>query len=501
MKETMRERMRERMRENTKDRILIFLFSITLIGVGAVNMVFPNAATVSEIENRKLTVLPQWNNESFLSGEYFSNIESYFTDHFINRENFVFYSKSINGFRGFTGSDNVELITMANKDEYNDVASKNKDNTKTAVVSEEENGTLSGNSQSEEKVLLQEKKKPLKTRADLNEKVRRLASNELSYFTALEPSASDAETELSRLSIAEDEALQGGMVNNFLVVNDSCYEIFGYSEKSCDYYAGAINGFAEQLPEGDKVYSIVAPSHIEFIPSEKYRSMGESQADAINYINEQFTDRISPVNIYNALGEHSDEYLYFRSDHHWTALGAYYAYTAFAKAIGDKPYDLDNFEVTEIPGFLGTLYEKTLSRAVKANPDTVTVYQPFVENEFTIYTESGSKLNYDVINMYWQKTSNKYMVFISGDNPLSIIDTALDNGKKILVFKDSYGNAFIPWLISHYDEIHIIDPRKYKEGALTYAQENDIHEFLFINYDVVIAGNKGFAKNIYRISY
>jgi hypothetical protein len=103
--------------------------------------------------------------------------------------------------------------------------------------------------------------------------------------------------------------------------------------------------------------------------------------------------------------------------------------------------------------------------------------------------------------MNYAKQSNKYMVFLSGDNPLSVIDTDLDNGRKILVFKDSYGNAFIPYLTSHYDEIHIIDPRHYKKGAVTYAKEHDIKEVLFLNSAVLISSNKGFANYIKSVSY
>ncbi len=125
---------------------------------------------------------------------------------------------------------------------------------------------------------------------------------------------------------------------------------------------------------------------------------------------------------------------------------------------------MDQFEKTEIEGFLGYLYNKNFNRNVKNNPDTVEVYHPFVESEYTITTQGNRTINLDLINMNYAKKSNKYMVFLSGDNPLAVIDTNLDNGRKILVFKDSYGNAFVPYLTSHYDEIHIIDPRHYKKG-------------------------------------
>jgi len=477
-----------------KQKILISLFVITLFVVGLLNMFFPSAATISELENRTLETIPAITKENFFSGEFFSRVESYYSDHFFKRETFVMFNQSVNDYKGIKGKDSVELITTVRRDEF-------VDNSGESMSSEEVIEEIP------EEVLIeltQEKKSRITTANDLNQRVRNLAKAELEFFTELKPiqlEVIDNDSAIEQLEITDNEDLSGGMSNGFLVVNDSCYELFGYSEASCTFYADGINSFAEQLPEGDKVYSIVAPSHIEFISSEKYRSMAESQADAINYINGEFSEKVTPINIYNALASHSDDYIYFRSDHHWTARGAYYAYTSFAKTIGDKPYELEAFEKDEVEGFLGTLYNRTLSKAVKANPDTVEIFKPFVENTFNIHTKGGSVIEYDVINMYWENSSNKYMVFLSGDNPLSIIDTNLDNGKKIMVFKDSYGNAFVPFLMNHYDEIYIIDPRHYENGALTLAKENDIHEFLFLNYSKVIAGNTGFAKNIYKVSY
>jgi len=513
-----------------KYRLVIFLFMVIIISCGLLNAFLPSSETVSELENRTLTVFPKLSQESFFSGDFFRGIENYYADHLFQREKFVLVSQKITAFKGIRGKDNVVLLSMGSTDEYvptdvtiTDNASQSQSNGGQNMDEQvgsdisNQNGTnqnnegqagssvgTDGNPSLSSIVKYQEVKKPLTTANDLNQRVRNYAKKELEYFADIEPLPpvlSKVNGEIEQFSFTNDETLEGGRKNGLLIIADTCYEIFGYSEKSCAYYANAINSFKEQLEETDTVYSIVVPSHIEFVQSEKYRSMAMSQADAINYINEQFSDEVRPVNIYSTLAEHSQEYLYFRSDHHWTALGAYYAYSAFATAIGDKPYELDAFEHTVVEGFLGTLYNKSLSKEVKNNPDSVDIYMPFVKNDFTIYTPSGSKLKYDLINMKNAKSSNKYLIFISGDNPLSIIDTELDNGKKIMVFKDSYGNAFIPYLTSHYDEIHIIDPRHYKQGAISYAKENDIHEFLFINSATVISGNTGFAKNIYKVSY
>jgi hypothetical protein len=491
-----------------KDRIIVFLFMITLIGIGSLNMIWPSEAKISELENRKLATFPILTKETFFSGDFFSGIENYYADHLFQRDNFVFLSQQINALKGIRGKDKVELISMGSTDEYviNDEINEEGTLTKDNQGTDDSIHGSSPKGQNDVQAVIkyQEVKRPISTANDLNQRVRNYARKDLEYFadlTPIPPISTLVEGEIQQHTFVNDEALVGGRKNGLLVIGDTCYEVFGYDEKSCAYYANSINSFQSLLPESAKVYSIVVPSHIEFVQSEKYRKMAMSQVEAINIINENLNDSIRKVNIYSSLAEHANEYLYFRSDHHWTALGAYYAYTAFATAIGDKPYDLTAFEQTTVEGFLGTLYQKSLSKEVKSNPDVVQIFMPFVENKFTIYTSSGSKLNYDLINMKNAKISNKYLIFISGDNPLSIIDTQLDNGKKIMVFKDSYGNAFLPFLTSHYDEIHIIDPRHYSKGAITYAKEQGIDEFLFINSATLIAGNKGFARNIYKVSY
>jgi len=495
-----------------KHNIVIGLFVFVLFGVGFLNMIMPSRAKISELENRALETFPDFSESSLFSGKYFASLEAYYSDHFYNRENFVMVSQAINEYKGIHGADKVELVMMDTEQFVNnggeDKTSQDRTGQETtlsgATESQPFDQAQSADESGEKLVLTQGIKNRIASTEDLNQRVRLLGKEELDLFSEIEPAkvaVPNHDTVLEQMAITDDEDLSGYKKNGILVVNDECYELFGYSEGSLNLYADAINSFAAMLPEGDQVYSLVVPGKIEFIKSEKYRNMAESHADAINYLNQQFSDAIRPVNVYTPLQEHSDEYIYFRSDHHWTALGAYYAYRAFAKAIGDRPYDLEDFEHVSVEGFLGTLYGHTLNKTVKEHPDTVDIYLPFVENDFKITTEGGAVLDWDVINMNYAKISNKYMVFISGDNPLSVIKTKAGTGRKILVFKDSYGNAFVPWLMNHYDEIHIIDPRHYDGGAVSYAKAHDIHEFMFLNYNVVIAGNTGFTKNIYKVTY
>jgi hypothetical protein len=119
-----------------------------------------------------------------------------------------------------------------------------------------------------------------------------------------------------------------------------------------------------------------------------------------------------------------------------------------------------------------------------------------VKNEYNVYYESPIKMK--VIDMSHADKKIKYRVFISGDRPLGIIKTEVENGKKLLVIKDSYGNAMVPFLLPHYQEIFVIDPRQYNKNVFTLIKENGIQEVLFLNY-VPILSEYGFSDLIVKM--
>jgi len=119
-----------------------------------------------------------------------------------------------------------------------------------------------------------------------------------------------------------------------------------------------------------------------------------------------------------------------------------------------------------------------------------------VKSEYNVWYEGPVKLK--VIDMYHATQKNKYRVFISGDRPLGIIKTEVSNGKKILIIKDSYGNAMVPFLLPHYEEIYVVDPRQYGKNIFNLIQDNEIQEVLFLNYALIV-GDNSFADLIIKV--
>lgn len=284
-----------------------------------------------------------------------------------------------------------------------------------------------------------------------------------------------------------DDNTEANTKGNLLILNDTVMELYKFKEDKTKLYANMINTVSEKLGEDVKIYSLLAPIQIEFLNNSKYKNLSDSQFDAIQFVNDNFSDNIIPVDAYTPIKNHIDEYVYYRTDHHWTSLGAYYGYTGFANASGVAEVPLDNYQKGEAQGFLGHISTVNSSEKVTNNPDNVIYYNPPVKTNMTVYfydKDTGEKKSYEgsVINKSYTKLDQKYGVFLGGDFPLGVIETKAKSDKKIMVIKDSYGNAFIPFLTPHYSEIYVVDPRHYKESIVDLVTKNDIEEVLFLNY-------------------
>ncbi len=303
----------------------------------------------------------------------------------------------------------------------------------------------------------------------------------------------------------EGENLEGDNVvastkGNLLILNDTVMELFKFNQEKAKLYADMVNTASEKFGKNVKVYSLLAPIQIEFLKNEKYKNLSDSQIDAMKFVNDNFSSSIISVDAYTPIKEHSDEYVYYRTDHHWTALGAYYGYTGFAKAAGLEAVALDKYKNNEARDYLGYISTVNPSETVNKNPDTVVFYIPPVKTDMKVFyydKETGEKKSYkgDVINKKYTMLDQKYGVFLGGDSALSVIKTDVKTDKKIMVIKDSYGNAFVPFLTPHYSEVYVVDPRHYKESIVDLVKENEIGEVMFLNY-ILTTSFDGFMNSV-----
>ena len=260
---------------------------------------------------------------------------------------------------------------------------------------------------------------------------------------------------------------------------DSAYEIFGASAERSDIYSDVINKASTSLGDNIKVYSIMVPLHAEMsLPQRLKEESGcTNQADNIYNAYSKF-EKAQPINVYNTLAQHNKEYIYFKSDHHWTGLGAYYAYTAFCEQTDQKPMTISEEGTHKIEGFTGSFH--TYGTGLS---DTVYYYDLPYSTSCKIYSSPDDQ-GQDA-DIYYEAESggeNTYGVFINGDQPIFTIDSECNTDKKIAVVKESFGNAFVPYLSANYSQIHVLDMRYCGITDLKqYCDDNGIEEVLFIN--------------------
>ncbi|MCM1167197.1 MAG: DHHW family protein [Ruminococcus sp.] len=281
----------------------------------------------------------------------------------------------------------------------------------------------------------------------------------------------------------------------FVLENGRGLVLFGGSYSYGKHYAETLNEYKNRLGGSVNVFSMVVPSAVSFYLPEKYSDMSASEWDHIDYIN-SLLDGVIPVDAYSAIAEHTDEDIYLRTDNHWQSLGAYYAAREFAEtALVDFPeLNGDNYEFISREGYVGTLYGySNEDRRIKDNPETFTYYKPKTEYT-TDYYDYGLEYQYtgalmlDTENL---DVSSWYLVNMCGDMYTVHVKTAVKNSRKLLIVKDSYGDALPAFLTSSFEDIWVLDMRHFEKSVLELCETEGITDVLFtMNASSAAGGNE-----------
>lgn len=282
-----------------------------------------------------------------------------------------------------------------------------------------------------------------------------------------------------------------------IMVDDAGFELYNYVDSYAKKYTDVVNQAAKKMKGDANVYDMVVPTSIGItLPDNKRDKVNSSnQKMAIQNIYRRLSKNVKGIALYDPLMQHRDEYIFFRTDHHWTALGAYYAYSEYCREKGWQEHELNEYKKMDFGGYLGSFYLDTnRSRALKK--DKVKAYYPVMNKkiEMTYYNERGGKVRSSVIcNATNYGTSLKYCAFIAGDNPFTVIrNKKIKNGSRALVVKESYGNAFVPYLTDHYQTVYVVDYRYWKGSVSKLVKEKNIQDVIFMN-------NISMTRNAYLI--
>lgn len=427
-----------------KYKIGITLFFGVLFVVGLINLIAPKP-THSDQENRDLAKMPEFSWESLANGKFISEYQTYFSDTFLARDMLVRFAGEFKSLKGISGDDDV-------------IWQEGTGTNDPGIAPPGDNSASSAPSESQ----------PSDDPASSN-----------SSITSEAPE-SNPDTHLP------DDDVQ--TISGIMVAGNTALQLYGFNEAVNLRYSQVISSFAQKYPE-IKTGCLVAPINTEFYIPEKYRNKSADEKKAIDTIYGNMTG-VTTYDAYSKLAAHADEYIYFRTDHHWTQLGAYYAYTAFAETAGFDPIPLEQYETFRYDSYLGSLYRSHANDAIGAklakDPDYIEAYLPFFNYTLKYYPEDSmdAPASYLGKGTLVQTTMKKgdYLCFIHGDQPLERIDNEDNkNGKNILVIKESYGNAFVPLLVPHYETVFVVDPRYFKLSLAELIEKNNIQEVLFVN--------------------
>ena len=216
--------------------------------------------------------------------------------------------------------------------------------------------------------------------------------------------------------------------------------------------------YGEQLPEG-------APNDSQGALIEQVRASTDMPV----------ADLLTPLREGKAAGG----CLFYRTDHHWTTLGAYYGYQGLSRSLGLTPRSLDSYNRRTVAGdFYGTAY--SASGYTWVAPDSI---ERFVDPD-----EAATLTRYDSAEgteapLYREESlhsKDKYTYFLGGNSPRSVLRGTDDSLPRLLILRDSYCDALAPFLLEHYSEIHLLDMRYYLGSPEEYARENNIDQVLVL---------------------
>lgn len=285
-------------------------------------------------------------------------------------------------------------------------------------------------------------------------------------------------------------------IAGYYITGDTAYEMYYQNKAISKRYADVINTAADRLSGKARVYTVVVPLAYAYNDKVLKKTDATDPKAAIDSMYNAVTSNNAVcVDAYGALAAHKDEYLYFRTDHHWTALGAYYAYTAYCANAGLTPYPITAYEECRFEGFLGTLYAHTKAPTLQKNPDTVHAYVPMATNTLRVHLADGSSQKFtggvvrkDTDKMY-QNAASKYNCFLTSDNPagtdqsyyISIENPNKQDGSAVVLVKESFGNCFAPFLVDHYQYVYVIDYRYYDGDIVDFVNMTGAKDVIFLN--------------------
>ncbi len=482
------------------------VFSLAMMGLLSclfvLGILLPLRPRYSDAEKRELKQFPAFSLQGLFAGSYFRDISSWYQDSYPGKEEWMLLASKTKVFYGLQGEqiygaaeqvkeeiptgEGAMAETFALKKDGEGVqedGTEKKESDGESQRKSDARDKKEGKEQTVEGKGTEEKQEEAEAKqsAEVNSDAKQGSTKEIEENSNFE---TDAEGNLQIKKADKAENVAGEQIGSLYLNGDSAYELYYFSEKAVRAHASLLNTVQAMFPKV-KLSAMIVPNSFGVIldpkVQEKLASSGMDQAIAYSY--SLMDKRVNTVNVFDALSAHKKEYIYFRTDHHWTQLGAYYAYQEYCKSMGYSTKPLSDYQKMDFPEFYGTFYFfMNRPESLKGHPDQVTAYQGSMNT--MQYTDSKGNLQEGkLINDASQMLpGNKYNCFMLGDHGyVEIHNEGAPRKKSILVLKDSYGNAFVPLLAQDYRDVYVVDYRHYQGNTSSLIREKGIEEILFLN--------------------
>ncbi|MFI3251039.1 MAG: DHHW family protein [Eubacteriales bacterium] len=216
------------------------------------------------------------------------------------------------------------------------------------------------------------------------------------------------------------------------------------------------------------------------------------EEEIINHFYANLNDDLTTLPLLETLTAQADQEIYYRTDHHWTSLGAYHGYTAIAQGMGLKAPPLDSYTPNVVStNFNGTIFSTSGVRW--ATPDTITTYVPEDGIEVTTNFKGTPEEGTLYVEPYLSE-KDQYSFFLGGNQPQCIIKTENVDAPSILVIRDSYADSLAPFLTENFSEIHLLDLRYFNAGVSTYLQMYPLDQVLVLYSITNLINDNNFFK-------
>lgn len=283
---------------------------------------------------------------------------------------------------------------------------------------------------------------------------------------------------------------------------------FGGTTKGGGGFVDLLNTLAATFPS-QSIYAMVAPLATEFYLPAKAAKASNPQKPFIYGIRDRLAPNVKFVDVYDELSRHTNEDIYLRTDHHWSALGGYYAAKRLAQTAGVPFRGLDAYEKHVIKDFVGSMYGYSKDIAVKKAPEEFVYYTPsdvkydsefvsyFLNKNFQIVRET-KPYKTSFFKKFKDGSGMAYLTFMGSDQLFAKVKTGTPGSRRLLIIKDSYGNAVPGYLFYSFNEVHVIDFRYFTHNLKDYVNANGITD-IAVCFNVFNAYSSGSSAKVKKM--